>query len=97
MTQADVVGLLSVGSAAAPKEDVLKIGDAGKTQLVEVKEEGEKGLSAYFEKNQGVLAGVLGKDGLPPTPTSRHPQGKRYQLIKPEEQTYGDKYAPCCG
>jgi hypothetical protein len=95
VTQSDVVGLLSVGSAAAPKEDVLKIGDAGKTQLVEVKEEGEKGLSAYFEKNQGVFAGVLGKDGLPPTPTSRHPQGKRYALIQPEEQTYGDGYVQC--
>jgi hypothetical protein len=73
----------------------LKIGDAGQTQLVEVKEEGEKGLSAYFEKNQGVFAGVLGKDGLPPTPTSRHPQGKRYALIQPEEQTYGDGYVQC--
>lgn len=92
VTQPDVVGLLSVGSAAAPKEDVLKIGDAGKTQLVEVKEEGERGLSAYFEKNKGVLAGVLGKDGLPPTPTSRHAQGKRYQLVEAEQQTYGDGY-----
>lgn len=96
VTQSDVVGLLTVGSAAAPKEDVLKIGDAGKTQLVEVKEEGEKGLSAYFEKNKGVFAGVLGKDGLPPTPSSRHPQGKRYQLVEPEEQTYGEGYVQCC-
>jgi hypothetical protein len=38
VNQSDVVGLLSVGSAAAPKEDVLQIGDAGKKQLVEVKE-----------------------------------------------------------
>lgn len=97
VTQSDVAGLLSVGSAAAPKEDVLKIGDAGQTQLVEVKEEGEKGLSAYFEKNKGVFAGVLGKDGLPPLPTSRHPQGKRYKLIEPEEQTYGDRYVERLG
>lgn len=96
VTQSDVVGLLTVGSAVAPKEGVLKIGDAGKTQLVEVKEEGEKGLSAYFEKNKGVFDGVLSKDGLPPTPTSRHALGKRYELIAPEEQTYGDGYVRRC-
>jgi hypothetical protein len=92
VTQPDVVGLLSVGSAAAPKEDVLKIGEAGKNQLVEVKQEGEMGLSTYFEKNKGTFASVLGPDGLPPLPTSRHPQGKRYKLNEPEEQTYGESY-----
>ncbi|SMQ55877.1 unnamed protein product [Zymoseptoria tritici ST99CH_1A5] len=95
VTQPDVVGLLSVGSAAAPKEDVLKIGDAGKNQLVEVKQEGEKGLSTYFEKNKGTFASVLGSDGLPPLPPSMNRQGgKRYKLIEAEEQTYGDSY-PC--
>lgn len=93
VTQPDVVGLLTVGSAEAPKEDVLKIGDAGKTQLVEVKEEGQRGLSMYFEKNKGVAAkGVLGPDGLPPLPTSRHAQGKRYKLVDEEEQTYAGRY-----
>ena len=40
--QPDVVGLLTVGSAAAPK-DTLQIGDAGNKQMGTVKEEGEKG------------------------------------------------------
>ncbi|KXT06817.1 hypothetical protein AC578_7194 [Pseudocercospora eumusae] len=94
VSQPDVVGLLTVGSAAAPKDDVLKIGDAGKTQLVEVKEEGERGLATYFRKNSSVAKGVLGPDGLPPLPTSRHPKGKRYELVAENEQTYGGGY-PC--
>ncbi|CAK4034798.1 Hypothetical predicted protein [Lecanosticta acicola] len=94
VSQPDVVALLTVGSAAAPNEEVLKIGDAGKTQLVEVKEEGERGLATYFQKNKGVAKSVLGPDGLPPLPASVHPQGKRYTLIGSEEQTYGPSY-PC--
>ncbi|KAF2159198.1 hypothetical protein M409DRAFT_30338 [Zasmidium cellare ATCC 36951] len=94
VTQPDVVGLLTVGSAAAPRDDVLKLGDAGKTQLVEVKEEGQRGLSTYFQKNTGLAKGVLGPDGLPPLPTTRHPTGKRYQLNDEKEQTYGGEY-PC--
>lgn len=91
MKQPDVVGLLSVGSAAAPKEDVLQIGDAGQKQLVSLKEEGEKGLSAFFQKETGAAKGVLGPNGLPPLPTSRAPNGpKRYEMLK--EQSYGTKY-----
>ena len=74
--QPDVVGLLSVGSAANPKEDVLQIGDAGNKQLVEVKEEGERGLSAFFEKDKNAFKGVLAPNGMPPLPTSRHPTHK---------------------
>ncbi|KAK6440937.1 hypothetical protein LTR95_002831 [Oleoguttula sp. CCFEE 5521] len=88
--QPDVVALLSVGSAAAPKEDVLQIGDAGSKQLVALKEEGEKGLSAFFEKEKGMAKGVLGADGLPPKPASRHLQGKRYTLPGPADQAYSD-------
>ena len=88
--QPDVVGLLSVGSAANPKEDVLQIGDAGAKQLVTVKEEGQKGLSAFFEKNKDLSASVLGAGGMPPLPASRHPQGKRYGLLGHEEQSYGE-------
>ncbi|KAI5360193.1 hypothetical protein Slin15195_G120560 [Septoria linicola] len=97
VTQSDVVGLLTVGSAAAPKE-TLKIGDAGKTQLVEVKEEGEKGLSTYFQKNTQVFKNVLGPNGLPPLPSSRHlgthGRSGAYALVKDDEQTYGADY-PC--
>lgn len=89
VNQSDVVGLLSVGSAAAPKEEVLQIGDAGKKQLVEVKEEGEKGLSAFFEKDTKALARVLGPDGLPPFPPSRHPTKKQYHVLDEDQQAYG--------
>ncbi|KAK3647865.1 hypothetical protein LTR56_007839 [Elasticomyces elasticus] len=88
--QPDVVALLSVGSAAAPKEDVLQIGDAGNKQLVALKEEGKQGLSAFFAKDKSAFKGVLGPDGMPPNPAAL--QGKRYEMLK--EQTYGGAY-PC--
>ncbi len=87
--QPDVVALLSVGSAAKPNEEVLQIGDAGNKQLVEVKEEGEKGLSAFFEKQKGASKGVLGADGMPPNPPSLHRQDKRYSVM--DEQAYPDQ------
>lgn len=96
VNQSDVVGLLTVGSAAQPKDDVLKLGEAGSKQLVEVKEEGSRGLSTYFQsqKDKGLSAwkAVAGPDGLPPTPSSMHLKGKAYKLTEPEEQTYGGKY-----
>ena len=91
VSQPDVVALLSVGSAAQPKEEVLQIGDAGKKQIVEVKEEGEKGLSAFFQKDKSASKGVLGPNGLPPLPTSLHPTRKQYELNPEAEQTYGGK------
>ena len=68
MTQGDVVSLLEVGSKSSPKKEL--IGEAGSNALVEVKKEGEMGLSSYFKKSgkEGTLA-VLGKDGLPPLPS----------------------------
>lgn len=91
--QPDVVALLTVGSAAQPKDDVLKIGDAGTKQLVEVQDEGEKkGLSAFFQTQSVAAKDVLGSDGLPPLPASRHLQGKKYSLE--QDQSYGGAY-PC--
>ncbi|KAF2223306.1 hypothetical protein BDZ85DRAFT_235323 [Elsinoe ampelina] len=91
--QPDVVALLTVGSAKSPKDDVLQIGEAGSKQLVAVKEEGEKGLAAFFQKNQKAGISVLGPNGLPPLPASLAPTGsKRYEML--EEQTYENKY-PC--
>jgi hypothetical protein len=60
--------LLSVGSEAAPKKEL--IGEAGTQALVAVKKEGEMGISGYFKKGgrEGTLA-ALGKDGLPPLPS----------------------------
>lgn len=71
MNQSDAVGLLTVGSQAAPKDDVLQIGEAGQKQLVSVKQEGEeRGLAAFFEKDKGGVKGVLAANGMPPRPTN---------------------------
>lgn len=93
--QPDVVALLSVGSAAQPKEDQLKIGDAGKQQLVALKEEGEKGLSAFFEKEKSMAKGVLGANGMPPLPArygGHRTSNTKYTLTKDDEQAYGSRY-----
>lgn len=87
VTQADVVGLLTVGSQSSPKQEL--IGDAGQKQLVAAKEEGEKGLAAFFEKGKNVSANVLGPDGLPPLPGGLNvtKDGKKdYELL--QDQTY---------
>ena len=96
--QPDVVALLSVGSAAQPKEDKLQIGEAGKKQLVALKEEGEKGLSAFFEKEKSMAAGVLGPNGMPPLPARYGVTGTapKYVLDSDEGQAYGPKYVELC-
>jgi hypothetical protein len=91
VSQPDVVALLTVGSAAQPKDEVLKIGEAGSKQLVEVKEEGKLGLSTFFQKSPTSFKAVMGADGLPPLPPSRHLAGKAYKLNEDEEQTYGTR------
>ena len=95
--QADVVGLLSVGSKAKPKEHVLQVGDAGAKQLVQVKQEGEqKGLAPFFEKDKNVTAGIFGPDGLPPFPSgmSRTSSvgGRKYVMNADREQGYPEEY-----
>ncbi|KAF6224091.1 hypothetical protein HO133_010665 [Letharia lupina] len=94
--QADVVGLLSVGSKANPKEDVLQIGDAGAKQMVQLKQEGEqKGLSAFFEKDKNVTAGIFGPDGLPPFPSGMSRAspvgGRKYVMNADREQGYPEE------
>jgi hypothetical protein len=90
VTQSDTVGLLSMGSAAKPSPKLLA-GEEGMKQLVAVKEEGSKGLSAYFDGQKGTA--VLGEGGLPPMPVSTSRSGKLgaqgYNLH--EEQAYKDK------
>lgn len=95
VSQADAVGLLTVGSQAAPKEDVLQVGDAGAQQLVAVKKQGEeRGLAALFEKDNTSIQGVLGANGLPPTPcninTAPKDSQSKYELN--EEQSYANAY-----
>lgn len=95
--QADVVGLLTVGSAAAPKDDVLQIGDAGAKQLVEIHGQGEeKGLAAVFEQKGSAVA-VLGEDGLPPLPVKLGQNAFKSKDWKLEtDQSYGnDMEYPC--
>ena len=95
--QADVVGLLSVGSKANPKENVLQIGDAGAKQLVQVKQEGEqKGLAAFFEKEKSNAASIFGPNGLPPFPSGMSrvsPVGGRKYVMDPDrEQGFPEEY-----
>lgn len=94
--QADIVALLTVGSAANPKDEVLQIGDAGTKQLVQVKEDGEKGLSAYFGKEKNAFKGVLAEGGMPPRPPPLHRHGKRYEMNQAEDQTYVDTVKYTC-
>lgn len=83
--QADVVGLLSVGSKASPKENVLQIGDAGAKQLVQLKQGGEeKGVAGFFEKEKNSTVSIFGPNGLPPFPSGMSrtsPQGGRRYVM----------------
>ena len=96
VNQADVVGLLSVGSRANPQDNVLQIGDAGAKQLVQVKQEGEeKGLAAFFQKDKKSTIGIFGVDGLPPFPSGMSrvsPQGgRKYVMDLDREEGYPEE------
>lgn len=91
VNQADAVGLLSVGSKAAPKDEVLHIGEAGEKQLVSVKQQGEeRGLAGLFEKDSKGIKGVLGANGLPPMPCNLNTSASKYQLG--DDHGYPDVY-----
>ncbi|KAI0885565.1 21 kDa subunit of NADH dehydrogenase [Annulohypoxylon maeteangense] len=97
VNQADAVALLSVGSAAAPKQEL--IGEEGQKALVAAKEEGKTmGLAAYFEKNVGAAKDTLLVNGLPPLPSGQSLgkegawQTYKYELT--EENSYPEGY-PC--
>lgn len=93
VNQADAVGLLSVGSQAAPKDDVLQVGEAGEKQLVSVKQQGEqRGLAGLFEKDNKGIKSVLGVNGLPPMPCNLNSSASKYQLG--DDHGYPDVY-PC--
>jgi len=87
VTQGDVVGLLTVGSAANPSPKLLT-GEEGTKQLVAVKDEGEKGLATYFEKEKATA--VLSADGMPPFPVAyKNPDATKYTL--PDTQAYSSE------
>ncbi|KAI1332600.1 NADH-ubiquinone oxidoreductase 21.3 kDa subunit [Xylariaceae sp. FL0255] len=85
VNQGDAVALLSVGSAAAPKQEL--IGEAGEKALVAATEEGKTGgLAALFEKkgNAGIAAKDVLVDGLPPLPS-----GQRMKQTDGSWEAYG--------
>ncbi|KAL9030911.1 MAG: hypothetical protein Q9196_001019 [Gyalolechia fulgens] len=95
--QGDVVGLLSVGSKAKPKEDVLQLGAAGTKQLVQLRKEGEeRGLAALFEKDKTGVASILGANGIPPFPTGASrlslQGGRKYVMDADRENGYPEEY-----
>jgi hypothetical protein len=111
VSQPDVVSLLSVGSAASPKVEL--IGEAGAQALVAAREEGEKGgLSVFLQKANGVAEAKkdVFVNGLPPLPSGQEqkPDGKwdvhKWELA--EENSYPAKWVSpldsfvsrlCCG
>lgn len=94
VSQGDLVGLLSVGSAAQPKVEL--IGEAGEKQLVAAQEKGQTGLASFFKEQPQVAAKDTFVGGLPPTPsgTSLRSDGQwdvyKYGLNEEQQQTYGD-------
>ncbi|KAL3963272.1 hypothetical protein ACCO45_000276 [Purpureocillium lilacinum] len=97
MGQGDVVQLLTVGSAAAPKLEL--IGEAGQKQLVAAKQEGETlGLAKALEKAapKDVAKDVF-VDGLPPLPSGQSLTSGAWDVHKyelTEENSYPQGY-PC--
>lgn len=99
LSQPDVVSLLSVGSAASPKVEL--IGEAGEKALVAAKEEGEKGgLAVFLQKSKSVEEAKKDTfvNGLPPTPAGTYNKADGnwdvYKWELNEEQSYAGEY-PC--
>ncbi|KAK3365676.1 hypothetical protein B0T24DRAFT_395274 [Lasiosphaeria ovina] len=97
--QAQQVALLTVGSAAAPRVEL--IGEAGSKALVAAEETGREagGLAAYLEKS-GAEAAVRFLElsgGLPPLPSGQSLASGKWDVHKyrlNEEQSYSEDY-PC--
>ncbi|KAH8893499.1 21 kDa subunit of NADH dehydrogenase [Thozetella sp. PMI_491] len=96
--QADAVALLSVGSAAKPRTEL--IGEAGANALVAAHEEGKNTtLAAYLEKEGAAAAkAVLAETGgLPPLPSGQSLASGKWEVHKyslTEEPSYSEDY-PC--
>lgn len=84
------MGLLSVGSAATPKE-VLGRGEEGAKQLVAVRKEGERGVGAYLQKEgKGRVGAVLGEGGMPVWPCAMG-RGKAYVMDQDRAEGYPEE------
>lgn len=86
VSQGDAVGLLTMGNAAAPSPKLLA-GEEGSKQLVLAKEEGDKGLSKYFDKEKSAGKSILNANGLPPLPVA-FKTGAEIKYLLDEEQSY---------
>ncbi|KAJ3463231.1 hypothetical protein MRS44_008017 [Fusarium solani] len=91
VNQSQFAQLLTVGSAAAPKVEL--IGEAGEKQLVAVKEESQTGLAQALGK---VAPGEATKDvfvnGLPPLPSGQSLSSGAWDVHKYEvtDTSYGE-------
>ncbi|XP_044717099.1 NADH-ubiquinone oxidoreductase 21.3 kDa subunit [Hirsutella rhossiliensis] len=93
--QGDVAQLLTVGSAAQPKVEL--IGEAGEKQLVAARQEGETGLASCLDKAPKDVAKDLFVAGLPPLPSGQSLASGEWDVHKyklSEENSYPQGY-PC--
>ncbi|OAA53093.1 NADH dehydrogenase [Cordyceps fumosorosea ARSEF 2679] len=94
--QADVAGLLAVGSAASPKVEL--VGEAGEKALVAARQEGETaGLAGALAKAAPAeVAKDLFVNGLPPLPSGQSLASGEWSVHKYKltERSYPDGY-PC--
>ncbi|KAF4975525.1 hypothetical protein FZEAL_7711 [Fusarium zealandicum] len=91
VNQSQFVQLLTVGSAATPKVDL--IGEAGEKQLVAAKQESETGLAKALEKSApGAATKDVFVDGLPPLPSGTSMSSGEWDVHKYEvtETSYGE-------
>ncbi|KAH7148483.1 hypothetical protein EDB81DRAFT_792357 [Dactylonectria macrodidyma] len=92
--QAQFASLLSVGSAAAPKVDL--IGEAGEQALVAAKQDAETGLAKALEKAPKEAPKDVFVNGLPPLPSGNSLATGEWNVHKYEvtDASYGEGY-PC--
>ncbi|KAL5612227.1 hypothetical protein BROUX41_000233 [Berkeleyomyces rouxiae] len=69
-SQPHIVSLLTVGSAAAPKTEL--VGEAGEKALVAAAEQAQGGVAAFLKDNSDVAAKDVFVNGLPPTPSGHN-------------------------
>lgn len=90
VNQQQFASLLSIGSAASPKVDL--IGEAGEKALVAAKTEAETGLAKALEKlPQGAAKDVF-VNGLPPLPSGQSLSSGAWDVHKYEvtDTSYGE-------
>ncbi|PHH85681.1 hypothetical protein CDD83_72 [Cordyceps sp. RAO-2017] len=90
--QADVVELLTVGSAARPLGEL--VGEAGERRLVAARQEGETGLARCLAKEPDSVATQVLVDGMPPLPSGQClVSGKWgvYEYKRAEEDSYPEE------